>query len=252
MNIKSSNNNSAIRTGTESKTIFFSQAKREDRFNYRNPQSLHILNPTIQLNGNLSKRTPGHSNDKVTYLVTENKDYNPFRKVELKKLPDTNRTIVPCKKQEIERSKSAVHIGKKQIAPPTIVNEVIKTDDAHMNYEQSVKVTYSKKFLSNVFRAQENRKFEIPKKMNHYNEYSKYTTTTQIVNLPGGRKRDTSEINDDRAANRSFCDDTKRKKFEKDFESRVSCLTPLKSIVSSLYISNRKTIIAQLSRSEII
>ena len=74
------------RSGTEAKIIHYTMPKNDKRFLYQDHKYLQEFNPTIELTGNL--------NIGVKKYI-EPKEINNFRRINLKNLPDTKRTLVP-------------------------------------------------------------------------------------------------------------------------------------------------------------
>lgn len=224
-NVLSTGNSRILnRTGTCPRTIHYSMPKRDNRFEYQNLSSLQNYNPTIELRGTLNIRaTPS----------TSKKEVENFRKMNVKNLPDTKRTLIPeankepDTREDFKRSKSVANM-KKSIIPPGNLDFIMTRTDIGDKITPTTKHTYQRKGTSDVFCLQENRKYEPPKKVLHYNEFSKYTDTTQITYLPGGKKRFAGEIKDDeefkKFSKKATFDISCQNKIQKDFNSNISCL----------------------------
>lgn len=67
--------------------------------------------------------------------------------------------------------------------------------------------------------------------LKHYRsaEFKKYDTTTQVVNLPGGKKRDYYQIKDDYKYKKSLTQDHQLK-FMRDYCSSITCLKSSQTI----------------------
>lgn len=245
------------RTGTNPRTIHYSQPKRDVRFDYQDPSMLQIYNPTIELKGTLNIRP--NSNLRFTNIIGDtsltNKTFtepysivkikpevNNFRRINLKNLPDTKRTLVPERNKEDKdeiflRSKSFINLKKPNIITSDNLKSVLaneNTDTSCNNKDKNIYrgkkiITCNKK--SNVFdnKAENNLNECLQhKKQKLYNNYSKYNTTTQIANLPGGIKRNNTEIKDDedfkKFSKKPAFDKSCQAKLKMDFDSKISCL----------------------------
>ncbi len=222
------------RTGTNTKLIHYSQAKVENRFNYQDNKSLLIQNPAIELKGTLNipvKTLNSNSNES---------DYNPFRKMNLKILPNTNRTLV-TELQEVPRSKSSLNLKEPREVTRRVLNDEGVNYTGYINnncgqtkkYSSKCNLDYQK---STVFKPPNQGPYVKPHIK--FNEFSKYSQTTQVTNLPGGEKRLQTDINDDvkyiREKLVKGSGKSTQKKIEKDLNSNVSCLPT--SSVSYLFI----------------
>lgn len=215
------------RSGTTSKIIHYSQPKMDRRFNYQDQKSLQVYNPTIELTGNLNIPTK-------STILNNNVEFDAFRKVKVKNLPDSKRTLVPelnSEKKEIPRSKSSLNVKVNRDVTKRVLNPEENDYSNFLNdcgktnkYPSKCNLEYQK---STVFSTNPN---DCPGVKSHikFNEYSKYNNTTQITYLPGGAKRTQNEINDDqkfikgqltRGTGKSA-----QKKIDVDYRSNISCL----------------------------
>ena len=218
------------RTGTQSKTIYFSQAKTNNRFDYQSPKKLQTQNPSIELRGTLNIR------NKSTNKVNQ-EEVNPFRKMNLRNLPDSKRTLNPTlnyepdNREEIIRSRSVLNLKKNpQAVNNGNIESILTRNQTNERITVQSKNINNKKPVSDIFNLQDSRKFAEPKKLLHYNEFHKYTDTTQIYSLPGGKKREGNDIRDDedykKFVKKAQIDYACKIKINKDYNSNVSCLNP--------------------------
>ena len=226
--------NSINRSGSEPKIICYSLSNKERKYwEYQKPPNEII---SYELDGKGKKK----------FITHESGEINKFRSKHLFPQPNTKRTINPLFAPEdkyIQKSKSSFNL-----------NSYNYNNNNSSNYFKYATLTDfklfpSKKRASN-FRLYRNNfsidNNDLSENLNvNYNydfyedPYSKkrqlknglfthYKTTTQIVNLPGGVKRNKNDINDDK----SIIDKPKIKlmypsfalKVEGDFKSNVSCL----------------------------
>lgn len=225
---------SMSRTGTAPRTIHYSLPRNDTRFEYQNSKHLQVHNPSIELKGTLNIRAVSG--------VKQDREYEPFRKMNVKCIPDTKRTLNPSyntEPKEITRSKSVGLLKKmnsnaNMLAPGNMENLFTRTDNCQRVTDKPKNVNKNR-FESNVLANQDLRKYEPPKKILHYNEFSKYTDTTQILHLPGGQKRTCSEIRDDedykKFSKKGEVELSSKIKQSLDFKSQVDCLKPTLSSV---------------------
>lgn len=219
------------RAGTTSKIIYYSQTKNDNRFAYQSPKRLQVQNPAIELRGTLNIRP------KTATKPQTQEETNPFRKMKTKELPDTKRTLVstlniePQNREEMIRSKSVLNLKKNpnQIHTGNLESLLTRTDTCEKITDKTKQVRNTK-LNSDIFNLQENRKFQEEKRILHYNEFHKYTETTQIYGLPGGKKREGNDVRDDedykKFVKKAQIDDACKIKINKDYNSSVSCLNP--------------------------
>lgn len=214
------------RTGTTNKVIHYSQPTIENRFNYQDPKSLLIQNPAIELKGTLNiPAKPINLNDT---------DFDPHRKVKVKNLPDSKRTLVPDlnhESQEVPRSKSSLNLKEIRDVTKRVLNNDGNDYSNYINnncgqtkkYSSRCNLDYQK---STVFKPPNDGPYVKPHLK--FNEFSKYSHKTQIANLPGGDKRMHTDINDDQKYIKEklsrLSGKSTQKKIEIDYRSKVSCL----------------------------
>ena len=230
--------NSINRSGSEPKIICYSLSNKERKYwEYQKPPNEII---SYELDGKGKKK----------FITHESGEINKFRSKHLFPQPNTKRTINPFLAPEdkyFQKSKSSNNLN--------IYNYNNKNNNNNnSNYYKYATLTNFKLFpskkRSSNFRLYRNNfsidNNDLSENLNvNYNydfyedPYSKkrqlknglfthYKTTTQIVNLPGGVKRNKNDINDDK----SIIDKPKIKlmypsfalKVEGDFKSNVSCL----------------------------
>ena len=201
------------RSGTSSKIIHYTMPKNEKRFMFQDKASLQQYNPAIELKGKLNIfKKPETS-------LKEAKE-EPFRRMNLKNLPDSRRTLVPelNGEQTIIRAKSSLNM---------------RIDQNPGNFASMINRTQEERNVTNnpkkIFEGQNNNSTlgvepsKIIKSSIKFNEYSKYNQTTQITHLPGGNKRKENDINDDNLTKKRN-DKSSNKKIETDYKSNISCL----------------------------
>jgi hypothetical protein len=206
---------SLSRAGTNSKTIYYSNSKSNNRFDFQNQDKLKIYNPSIELKGTLNR--PSSYNKK-----NNTNEIEKFRKIKIIDIPNTIRTINPSYNTEFENKKSLV---RNKTNPNFLKTNIFVSEGTNNSI---IPKSQRKENMSDIFNIQNNTNSEqTPKKILHYNEFHKYTDTTQIFHLPGGKKRCETEIKDDGKLkfNKSNNNDFKIK-VNKDYLSNVSCLFP--------------------------
>lgn len=237
------------RSGTSSRIIHYSMPKYDQRFNYQDQRLLQNYNPNIELKGNLKP-------NKSTCNITNDKEVDPFRKVCLKNLPDSKRTINPEFDSEYkpayQRSKSSLglrtlnnnnnnnNIISNNSNNTGVWNNMIDKTESETRVSSKCRRNNYVPIKSNVINYDDSNSNKVPftKPIIKFNEYSKYNKTTQITNLPGGAKREQAEINDDKKSmshqiQRNIYKST-QKKIDVDYKSNISCL-PSKQV--SIYIT---------------
>lgn len=213
------------RSGTTSKIIHYSMPKNDKRFIFQDPQSMQNYNPAIELKGHLNINNSKQVNE------NQNLEYNPFRKMNIKQLPDSKRTLVPQLNYEpskIVRSKSSLHLNKTEDSNnfKIAISQQNYTENEQLK-EKSKQRLNNKTYISNVLTNQ-NECSPYVKPTIKFNEYSKYNRTTQITYLPGGAKRNDTDISDDQTQIRNKIQRTSgktlQKKIDVDYKSNISCL----------------------------
>ena len=230
--------NSINRSGSEPKIICYSQSNKERKYwEYQKPQNEII---SFVLDGKGKKK----------FINPRSGEINKFRSIHLFPQPNTKRTINPLFAPEdkyIQKNNSCLNLNS--------YNYNNKNNNNNSNYLKYATLTDfklfpSKKRASN-FRLYRNNfsidNNDLRKNLNvNYNydfyedPYSKkrqlknglfthYKTTTQIVNLPGGVKRNQSDINDDKTMMEikpkgKLIHPSFSLKVEGDFKSNISCL----------------------------
>lgn len=214
------------RSGIPTNTIHYTQPKTDNRFAYQKPAQLKTYDPSIELKGNLNI-TPKTTKSGVV-------EFDPFRKMNLKNLPDTTRTLVPDKNLETEtskcflRSKSSTNLTKTN--HKSFVSEGVTQNFQNTQIFYEEKKAYTRKVITNnsngIFSG--DNKGEPIKFNKKFNDYSKYNQQTQITFLPGGSKRNQKEIIDDQHEIKNQTtgkvDKSCKQKIETDFRSNISCL----------------------------
>ena len=220
--------NSFNRSGSAPRLITYSQSNKERKYwEYQKPTN-EIF--SFELNGKGKK----HIN------IPKSGEIQNFRKKHMFPQPNTKRTINPNYAPEdkfLQKSKSSLNI-----------NEYKKKDLNNFNKSnfQNNKIFPSKKRCINFKYYRNNFSINDSDISINYNNdfyedpYSKkrqlknglftyYKTTTQIINLPGGIKRNLKEINDDKSMmeiqpKNKLIHPSFNLKVQEDFKSNVSCL----------------------------
>lgn len=205
------------RSGTEVKIIHYTMPKNDKRFLYQDHKYLQEFNPTIELTGNL--------NIGVKKYI-EPKEINNFRRINLKNLPDTKRTLVPeLNNEPIKRCKSSINIREENTNQVNRGNiqQIINKTELEKNITEKPKKCYY-----DVNKDKKNNENDSHKSCIKFNQYSKYNHTTQITYLPGGCKRNQNEISDDKMIMNNHSNkgtnNIYQKKLESDYRSKISCL----------------------------
>ena len=227
--------NSIKRSGSEPKIICYSLSNKERKYwEYQKPPNEII---SYELDGKGKKK----------FITHESGEINKFRSKHLFPQPNTKRTINPRFAPEdkyIQKSKSSFNLNsynynnnnssnyfkyatltdfklfpsKKRASNFRLYRNNFSIDNNDRN--KNLNINYDYDFYEDPFSKKRQLKSGI---------FNYYKTTTQIVNLPGGIKRNTHDIKDD-----IFVNDIKPKsklihpsfsiKVEEDFKSKVTCL----------------------------
>lgn len=224
---------SLSRAGTNSKTIYYSNSKSNNRFDFQDQDRLKIFNPSIELRGTLKRASTNNKNN--------TNEIERFRKIKIIDMPNTIRTINPSYNTEFENKKPLL---RNKTNPNFIKTNIFVSEGTTNN--PIIPKSQRKENMSDIFNIQNNENLDNKsKKILHYNEFHKYTDTTQIFHLPGGKKRCETEIKDDgkliinKSNNNNF-----KIKVNKDYKSNVSCLFPsnYSQRQENTYINKKKNI----------
>jgi len=214
---------SLSRAGTCSKIVYYSHSKSDNRFEYQNQEKLNY-NPSIELKGTLHR-------PKTSYSVNKQNNIDKFRKMSIKNLPDSKRTIIPSLNNESENENKELKIQnkiKKNNNNPNFLKSNIFIFNEEIN-NQKLRHINERNSDSDIFNLKKYENLnQIPKRILHYNEFHKYTDTTQVYNLPGGKKRIETDIKDDEKYLKlnKRRNESHKVKMNSDYLSNVSCLYP--------------------------
>ena len=219
------------RSGSVPRLISYTQSHKERNFwDFQKPPS-EIL--PYEINGKGKK-----------YINTPiSGEINNFRNKHIFPQPNTKRTINPFyapKEKIIPKSKSSLNINEYKyqnnnnfLHSSFLNNKLFPSKKRNTNlYKNNFSIDNNDEISKYMNNNNNNDFYEDPysKKRQIKNSlFNHYKTTTQIINLPGGIKRNQKEINDDKSTM-----DIKPKtklnypsfslKIKEDFKSNVSCL----------------------------
>ena len=196
-----SNKNKLYRSGCTPRVIFYSQTSKGHEYNYGNP--------IVTISGRNSRHIIQNTSNERKLL-----DY-----IRPHPQPNSNRTIIPnCENiddKTVKNKNTKINYG-------TMDNKFCEIKNN--NQKSSIKISRSKNktssdLLSN-FREEEkvfDNNNSKSKTKNNYSYYikNKYDYSSEIINLPGGNKRQFNDINDD------FIIDPSSKK--KNMNSTANC-----------------------------
>ena len=177
-------------------------------------------------------RTPSFQKDKIFEItgrekkhinIHESKEIKKFSNIKLKNFPNSNRVLIPEKNEKIYHRPSS--------------SSKFNSESSQFAYISNVDYNIRQKPLSPTSResydfkqSQKNNVMTL-KRGNKQTPFGNYSTTTQIVNLPGGVKRNYNDIKDD--TKRVFVDyergaqtqrESYRAKIMNDYNTNISCL----------------------------
>ena len=152
---------------------------------------------------------------------TERKIFNKIKRLEL---PNSKRTLIPemNPQPKITKPNRTCNNSFRFNTESPQFNYISKVDTKIPNKKANPKL-FKSSILYNCPQEENITKREYKPTL-----FEKYTTTTQIYNLPGGVKRIGTELNDDVNKCRSFYDnkskESYRKKVINNYNSNISCL----------------------------
>ena len=153
--------------------------------------------------------------EKKHIRIKDSNEIKRFNRINLKKLPNSNRVLIP------ESSEQPKTINR------PFSSCKFNTDSSQFAYISNVDYTVRKKPLSPTIRESHDftntkHSYISLKRKSKETPYTNYSTTTQIVNLPGGVKR--KDINDDRNHRAMNTSNSYKVKIKNDYHTNISCL----------------------------
>ena len=187
----------------------------KDLLNFNYKKATPKQDQIIILNGKFKKKFPHQ---------TFSEERKIFSAKNLLKLPNSKRTINPELNDEPSK-RTITHASS-----PTTYR--FNTESSEFNYISNVDNTLPRKKSNPRLYKSSCFDFYSPiastRRVAKPTLLDKYTKTTQIMNLPGGVKRSTEDINDDEKRIRSMSGNTMRESYQKrvinDHNSNVACL----------------------------
>jgi hypothetical protein len=180
-----SNKNKLYRSGCTPRVIFYSQTSKGHEYNYGNP--------LVTISGRNSRHIIQNSSKERKLL-----DY-----IKPHPQPNTNRTIIPNSENldvKALNKNSKINYG-------TMDNNFCEIKNNKQ--KSSIKISKNKNktssdLLSNF--REEKKEIDNNKTKNNFSSYikNKYDYSSEIMNLPGGKKRQLNDINDDFIINPSL------------------------------------------------
>lgn len=172
----------------------------------------------FEITGKQKKHLPPHNSNEI----------KKFNRIKLKIFPNSNRVLIPEENKEIQKQKLHSNSTNKFNSES---NQFAYISNVDYNIKKKPMSPYGRETFS--FKQEEgtkNNNCTSLKRGNKQTPYGSYSTTTQIVNLPGGIKRNDNEIKDDRRrslpANRG--EEKQRESYKakivNDYYTNISCL----------------------------
>lgn len=185
----------------------------------------------------IKEKTPAFQTQRIFEITGKQKKHLPpqnsheikkFNRIKLKNFPNSNRVLIPEENRETQKKK--IHSNS---------THRFNSESTQFAYISNVDYNIKKKPMSPYGRetfsfkqeeATKNNNFTSLKRGNRQTPYGNYSTTTQIVNLPGGVKRNDNEIKDDRKTSRpvSRGEEKQRESYKakivNDYYTNISCL----------------------------
>lgn len=223
-----------VRCGTESNEVFYTTPRSGSRFNYFEGKKLKI-DPTIELTGRLVDRSLSRDhNSQSTHEIQK------FRKVTLIRPSDSNIFAAleePQINQSYKRHLRCVSNSKSRDAQDKSLSKVRISCITEAEPETLRRERSSNTFRSNVLAKSPSIESTLVKSELKRCEFTKYSHSTQIANLPGAKKREDQEIKDDYTFLNKSCN-----KLKKEFSSTAldSEKISLKNLTSSNFAPKYK------------
>ena len=154
--------------------------------------------------------------EKKHIRINDSKEIKRFNNINLKRLPNSNRVLIPESNEQPKQNHHRPFSSCK-----------FNSDSSQFAYISNVDYTVKQRPLSPTNRESHDfsntRHCYISlKRKSKETPFTNYSTTTQIVNLPGGVKR--KEINDDRTHKISNNSNSYKAKIKNDYNTNISCL----------------------------